>query len=63
VLSNDSSGTGPAVSGISTDGRWITGTGKKDGVASGWVILIPEPSSFAVLAIGILPLIKLRRRK
>lgn len=50
------------VSGISDDGLCITGTGKLNGVTTAWVVCIPEPSSFAILAFGLLPLLKFRRR-
>lgn len=49
--------------GVSNDGKWIVGNGKKDGVASGFVFYVPEPSSFAALAFGLLPLLRFRRRK
>ncbi|MGC8863778.1 MAG: PEP-CTERM sorting domain-containing protein, partial [Armatimonadota bacterium] len=49
------------ITGISSDGKWISGIGLKNGVESGWVALIPEPSTLTVLAVGLLALI--RRRK
>lgn len=51
-----------AVSGISEDGKWLTGTGVYNGTGTAWVAFIPEPSGFAVLACGLLPLLKFRRR-
>lgn len=63
---SDDKGNGPAITGISTDGMWISGTGFWGDAQHAWVVNlapVPEPSSFAALAIGILPLLKLRRRK
>jgi hypothetical protein len=50
------------VKGMSGDGRVLTGLGTYGGTSHGWVIVIPEPSSLSVLALGLLGLLKFRRR-
>ncbi len=49
------------VTGISSDGKWISGIGLKNGVETGWVAFIPEPSSLWVLGVGLLALYRRRR--
>jgi hypothetical protein len=49
------------VTGLSADGRILTGSGKLNGVAQGWVVVIPEPSTLTILGVGLLA--HIRRRK
>jgi hypothetical protein len=52
------------VKGVSGDDRVLTGLGDlAGGSAHGWVIVIPEPSSFCALALGLAGLLKFRRRR
>lgn len=64
-LSNDyADGAGFfAISGISEDGKWITGTGIYNGTETAWAVAIPEPGSVSVLAMGLLGLIGIYRRR
>lgn len=54
-----------SASGISPNGRFITGTGANArGIAEAWVIdTVPEPTSVAVLAGGLLAIIRSRRKR
>lgn len=64
-LSNDyADGAGFfAISGISEDGKWITGTGVYNGTETAWAVAIPEPGSVSVLAMGLLGLVGIYRRR
>lgn len=50
------------VKGVSGDDKVITGLGNLSGISHGFVIAIPEPSSLCVLALGLVGLLKFRRR-
>jgi hypothetical protein len=41
-----------SVLGISTDGRVIAGMGEVNNVPQAWYIVVPEPSTFALLLIA-----------
>ena len=48
--------------GVSDDGLTIVGTGRNpQGVTEGWVVVIPEPSTTLLLALGLVGLAHVRR--
>lgn len=48
---------------ISADGRVIVGTGLNPlGQPEGWIVVIPEPATCVLLAVGLLPAVTRRRR-